>query len=56
MALLEPVGSLDELAPCELVIEAAPERADLKRDERKTATSERALRALDEWIAPALTR
>jgi 3-hydroxybutyryl-CoA dehydrogenase len=30
--LLEPVGSLDELAPCELVIEAAPEQADLKRD------------------------
>jgi 3-hydroxybutyryl-CoA dehydrogenase len=30
--LLEPVGSLDELAPCELVIEAAPERAELKRD------------------------
>jgi 3-hydroxybutyryl-CoA dehydrogenase len=30
--LLEPVASLDELAPCELVIEAAPERADLKRD------------------------
>jgi 3-hydroxybutyryl-CoA dehydrogenase len=31
-ALLEPVASLDELAPCELVIEAAPERAELKRD------------------------
>ena len=31
-------------------------RRRLKRDERKTATSERALRALDEWIAPALTR
>jgi 3-hydroxybutyryl-CoA dehydrogenase len=30
--LLEPVGSLDELAPCDLVIEAAPERAELKRD------------------------
>ncbi len=30
--LLEPVSSLDELAPCKLVIEAAPERADLKRD------------------------
>jgi 3-hydroxybutyryl-CoA dehydrogenase len=30
--LLEPVESLDELAPCDLVIEAAPERADLKRD------------------------
>ena len=31
-SLLEPVASLDELAPCELVIEAAPERAELKRD------------------------
>ena len=31
-SLLEPVSSLDELAPCDLVIEAAPERADLKRD------------------------
>ena len=31
-------------------------RRRLKRDERKTATSERALRVLDEWIAPALTR
>src|SRR5215210_6939932 len=30
--LLEPVGSLDELAPCDLVIEAAPERPELKRD------------------------
>jgi 3-hydroxybutyryl-CoA dehydrogenase len=30
--LLEPVSSLDELAPCGLVIEAAPERAELKRD------------------------
>jgi len=30
--LLEPVSALDELAPCELVIEAAPERAELKRD------------------------
>jgi 3-hydroxybutyryl-CoA dehydrogenase len=30
--LLEPVSSLDELAPCELVIEAAPERPELKRD------------------------
>ena len=30
--LLEPAGSLDELAPCDLVIEAAPERAELKRD------------------------
>jgi 3-hydroxybutyryl-CoA dehydrogenase len=32
LGLVEPVGSLDELAPCELVIEAAPERAELKRD------------------------
>jgi methylenetetrahydrofolate--tRNA-(uracil-5-)-methyltransferase len=31
-------------------------RRRLKRDERKTATAERALRALDEWIVPALTR
>ena len=31
-ALLEPVAKLEELAPCELVIEAAPERADLKRE------------------------
>jgi 3-hydroxybutyryl-CoA dehydrogenase len=30
--LLQPVSSLDELAPCDLVIEAAPERAELKRD------------------------
>jgi 3-hydroxybutyryl-CoA dehydrogenase len=30
--LLEPVGALEELAPCELVIEAAPERAQLKRE------------------------
>jgi 3-hydroxybutyryl-CoA dehydrogenase len=30
--LLEPVARLDDLAPCELVIEAAPERAELKRD------------------------
>jgi 3-hydroxybutyryl-CoA dehydrogenase len=30
--LLESVSSLDELAPCELVIEAAPERPELKRD------------------------
>jgi 3-hydroxybutyryl-CoA dehydrogenase len=30
--LLEPVPTLDELAPCDLVIEAAPERAELKRD------------------------
>ena len=31
-SLLEPVSTLDELAPCDLVIEAAPERAELKRD------------------------
>jgi methylenetetrahydrofolate--tRNA-(uracil-5-)-methyltransferase len=31
-------------------------RRRVKRDERKTATSERALRALDEWIAPAFAR
>jgi 3-hydroxybutyryl-CoA dehydrogenase len=30
--LLEPVTDLDGLAPCELAIEAAPERAELKRD------------------------
>src|SRR5215207_4691682 len=30
--LLEPVSSLDGLAPCDLVIEAAPEQPDLKRD------------------------
>src|SRR6185436_14267302 len=30
--LLEPVFKLDDLAPCELVIEAAPERPELKRD------------------------
>jgi 3-hydroxybutyryl-CoA dehydrogenase len=30
--LLEPVAALEGLAGCELVIEAAPERADLKRD------------------------
>jgi 3-hydroxybutyryl-CoA dehydrogenase len=30
--LLEPVAALQELAPCELVIEAAPERLDLKRE------------------------
>jgi 3-hydroxybutyryl-CoA dehydrogenase len=30
--LLEPVSRLDDLAPCDLVIEAAPERAELKRD------------------------
>jgi methylenetetrahydrofolate--tRNA-(uracil-5-)-methyltransferase len=33
-----------------------PDGGRLKRADRKTATSERALRALDEWIAPALTR
>jgi 3-hydroxybutyryl-CoA dehydrogenase len=31
-SLLEPVSSLDELAPRNLVIEAAPERAELKRE------------------------
>jgi 3-hydroxybutyryl-CoA dehydrogenase len=31
-ALLEPVAALEELAPCELVIEAAPERRELKRE------------------------
>jgi 3-hydroxybutyryl-CoA dehydrogenase len=31
-ARLEPVAALEELAPCELVIEAAPERAELKRE------------------------
>jgi 3-hydroxybutyryl-CoA dehydrogenase len=31
-ALLEPASDLAELADCELVIEAAPERAELKRD------------------------
>jgi 3-hydroxybutyryl-CoA dehydrogenase len=30
--LIEPVSRLDGLAPCDLVIEAAPERAELKRD------------------------
>jgi 3-hydroxybutyryl-CoA dehydrogenase len=30
--LLETTSALDGLAPCELVIEAAPERADLKRE------------------------
>ena len=29
---LEPVDSLDALAPCELVIEAAPERLDIKHE------------------------
>jgi 3-hydroxybutyryl-CoA dehydrogenase len=32
VASLRPAGSLEELAPCELVIEAAPERPDLKRE------------------------
>jgi 3-hydroxybutyryl-CoA dehydrogenase len=31
-ARLEPAAQLDDLAPCELVIEAAPESLDLKRD------------------------
>ncbi len=31
-ALLEPAPALEDLAPCELVIEAAPERLDLKRE------------------------
>jgi 3-hydroxybutyryl-CoA dehydrogenase len=31
-ARLEPVATLEELGPCELVIEAAPERAELKRE------------------------
>jgi 3-hydroxybutyryl-CoA dehydrogenase len=31
-ARLEPVDALDALAPCELVIEAAPERLELKRE------------------------
>jgi 3-hydroxybutyryl-CoA dehydrogenase len=31
-ARLEPVATLEELAPCELVIEAAPERPELKRE------------------------
>ena len=30
--LLQPVRSLDDLFPCDVVIEAAPERADVKRD------------------------
>ena len=30
--LLEPAAELDDLAACELVIEAAPERPDLKRE------------------------
>ena len=30
--LLETASDLDDLAPCDLVIEAAPERAELKRD------------------------
>jgi 3-hydroxybutyryl-CoA dehydrogenase len=32
LELFEAVASLDQLSPCELVIEAAPERAELKRD------------------------
>jgi 3-hydroxybutyryl-CoA dehydrogenase len=32
LGLLRPAGALEELAPCELVIEAAPERPDLKRE------------------------
>ena len=32
LALLSTVGSLEELAACELVIEAAPERLELKRE------------------------
>ena len=32
IGLLESAGQLGDLAPCELVIEAAPERADLKRE------------------------
>ena len=32
LARLRPAAALDELAGCELVIEAAPERADLKRE------------------------
>ena len=31
-ARLEPVASLEALAPCELIVEAAPERLDLKRE------------------------
>ncbi len=31
-AHLEPAGSLEDLAPCELVIEAAPERLELKQE------------------------
>src|SRR4051812_49383325 len=31
-ARLKPIASLEDLAPCELVIEAAPERAELKRE------------------------
>jgi 3-hydroxybutyryl-CoA dehydrogenase len=31
-SLIETASTLDDLAPCELVIEAAPERPDLKRD------------------------
>jgi 3-hydroxybutyryl-CoA dehydrogenase len=32
LELLSPAAALDELAGCDLVIEAAPERADLKRE------------------------
>src|SRR5690348_7456059 len=32
LARLAPAVALDELAPCGLVVEAAPERLDLKRD------------------------
>jgi 3-hydroxybutyryl-CoA dehydrogenase len=32
LELLRPAGALDDLAGCDLVIEAAPERADLKRE------------------------
>jgi 3-hydroxybutyryl-CoA dehydrogenase len=32
LALLRPAAALDDLAECDLVIEAAPERADLKRE------------------------
>ena len=31
-ALLEPAGALDDLAGCDLIIEAAPEQPDLKRE------------------------
>jgi 3-hydroxybutyryl-CoA dehydrogenase len=32
LGLLRPAATLEELAPCELVIEAAPERPELKRE------------------------